>query len=196
MLAGGDEAPVRAPRRVVEQGEGLGDRAWRRAVGVHHPDIVAAAAVRGRRSGGRRARSAAACPRRGPSRSGSAARPRSAWCRCRRGRRRSSALRADVDTIQVPSLTLIGTCGCAPGGACVDVPLRCSRLPSSAWARRRSRRAARATARRLIMSGNPGRIGRKQARTLPYRSNTRKRARLMRARLFDEGAIRIGAAGA
>ena len=48
MLARGDILAVRAPGRRVQQAEGLpGDRARARSVGVHHPDIVAAAAVRG-----------------------------------------------------------------------------------------------------------------------------------------------------
>ena len=48
MLARGDILAVGAPGRRVEQAEGLArDRPRARAVGVHHPDIVAAAAVRG-----------------------------------------------------------------------------------------------------------------------------------------------------
>ncbi len=48
MLLGGDEAAVRAPRRLVEEPEILlGQLALVRAVDVHDPDIVAAAAVRG-----------------------------------------------------------------------------------------------------------------------------------------------------
>src|SRR5687767_10898160 len=48
MLARGDVAAVRAPGRVVEQLERLaGDGAGAGAVGVHHPDIVAATAIRG-----------------------------------------------------------------------------------------------------------------------------------------------------
>ena len=48
MLARRDEAAVRAPGRIVQEGEGLGgDGAGTGAVDVHHPDIVAAATVRG-----------------------------------------------------------------------------------------------------------------------------------------------------
>ena len=48
VLARGDILPVRAPGRRVEQPEILaGDLAGAGAVGVHHPDIVAAAPVRG-----------------------------------------------------------------------------------------------------------------------------------------------------
>ena len=48
MLLGDDEAPVGAPRRLVEEAEVLlGDLALVAAVGVHQPDIVAAAAVGG-----------------------------------------------------------------------------------------------------------------------------------------------------
>ena len=48
MLARGDEASVGAPRRRVGEGEALlGDLARAGAVRVHHPDIVAAAAIGG-----------------------------------------------------------------------------------------------------------------------------------------------------
>ena len=48
MLARDDEVAVGGPFRAIEQAEGLlGDRARVRAVPVHHPDVVAAAAIGG-----------------------------------------------------------------------------------------------------------------------------------------------------
>ena len=48
MLARGDELAVRAPGRIVEEGEAfLGQLAFAGTVRVHDPDIVAAAAIRG-----------------------------------------------------------------------------------------------------------------------------------------------------